>query len=508
MSHHEPEESAGASLGARVAKGAAFIVATRLIVRSLGFINTLILARLLAPEDFGLVALGVTVMQLLQNVSDIGVSQTVVRYRTAERSILDTLFTLSVVRGVAVAALLLIASLFAGTFYGDPRAAWVFAGIAAVPLLTAFINPKFHEFERDLDFSKTMLSGGLDKLASVIVSVAVAVIFKSYWAIILGLVAGAFTQAVVSYLMRPYMPRFSLTSFRELMAFTGWLTGVSFVVALNNKLDVLILGRLLGAGPTGAYYMGDQLASLATVEVAQPVAKAIYPGLSELQSDPERMNRGYLRGVEVLGAIALPAALGCAFVAHDLVNLLLGAKWLAAIPVVQAFAPVTGLMLIFITTQAYAMALGRTKLIFFREVIYFALRTPLFIWATLTYGFSGAVYAAASMTVVHMGLNLALYQQLANRPFWEPILRVRRSLGASAAMAIYFFALRPAAPFITEAPMFFRLVIDVALGGGFYIGTHYVLWLVAGRPDGIEKTAFGLLEGVRKHLRARTAATS
>ena len=114
------------SLGKRVAFGSALIVASRFIIRTLGFINTLILARILVPEDFGLVALGVTVMQLLQNISDIGVSQTVIRFRDAGRKQLDTLFTISLIRGLIVMTLLIIAAFFAPKFYGDERVFWVF----------------------------------------------------------------------------------------------------------------------------------------------------------------------------------------------------------------------------------------------------------------------------------------------------------------------------------------------------------------------------------------------
>ena len=493
-------EAPAGGIGKRVALGAIWIVATRLLVRSLGFINTLVLARLLVPEDFGLVALGVTIMQLLQNISDIGVSQTVVYYRNAGRREYDTIFTLSVIRGVGVAALLLLASLFAGGFYDDPRVAGIFVVIASVPFIRSFINPKFYEFERDLDFSKEMIASGLNKLVGVIVSISIAVAFHSYWAIVLGLAAGTLTQVIISYMVRPYRPRLSLHSFNELLGFTGWLTGVSFVVALNNKLDVLILGRLLGPTETGAYYVGDQIASLPTIEIAQPIARSVYPGLSELQSDPARMNRGFLRGVEVLGAIALPAALGCGFVARDLVFLLLGAKWEIAIPVVQAFAPVIGIMLIFITTQSYAMALGKTKLVFYRELLYFLVRTPIFIWATLTYGFQGAIYSAAALCFFHIAMSLALYQQLSGRAFWEPIWRIRRSLGGCFAMAFYFFVLRDNAPAIADLPMFLRFVADVTLGASFYAITHIALWAVAGRPEGVERTALDLTTGLRERL--------
>jgi len=496
-------DEAAPSLSSRVARGTALIIFARFIIRSLGFINTLVLARLLAPEDFGIVAIGVTVMQLLQNISEIGVSQTIIRYRNAGRRQIDTLFTLSAIKGIAVMALMLLAAPLLGVFYDDPRIFWVFTGMSIVPLFHALNNPRFFEFERDMDYTKDMIATGLNKLVGVAVAITIALIFKTYWAIILGMVAGSFVQLVISYLARPYLPRPTLTAFRELIGFTGWLTGVSFVAALNNKLDVLILGRLLGAAPTGVFYVGAQLAAMPSSEVASPISRALYPGMSQLQSEPERMNHAFLRGVEALGAIAMPASLGCAFVAHDIVMLLLGEKWVDVIPVVQAFAPVIALMSIFAAIEGYAMALGRTKLIFYRALIFFAVRAPLFIWATLEYGLNGAIGAIAVTGIFNVMLNLALYQRVSGQPFWQPLWRVRRSFAGCVAIAAYFFFIRPYAPFIEAAPLIIRLLTDITISATLYGATHLGLWLTAGRPNGIETTMIELAGEVKNKIRVR-----
>ena len=478
----------GESLGSRVARGAVWIVGARFVIRSLGLINTLVLARLLAPEDFGLVAIGVTIMQLLQNVSDIGVAQTVVKFRHADREHYDTLFTLSAIRGLIVSAILLTAAPFAGTFYEDPRATAVFLGIAVVPLFHAFMNPRYFEFERDLDFTKEFMATAGNKIIGVVVSVAVALIFRNYWAIILGLATGAFVQMVISYILRPYRPRFRLSRFKELIGFTGWLTGLSFMAALNNKLDMLFLGKLIGPSQAGAYYVGDSVASLPSHEIATPIARAIYPGLSELQGAPERMREAYLRGVEAFGLVAMPAAFGFAFVAKDLVHLLLGEGWENAIPLVQFYTPAAGLLALFSATNGYAMAQGRTHLIFLREFFYFLVRMPIFVWASATFGLMGAVLATSCGSLFHSALCLVLYWRLSGRSPLEPLWRARRSLLGVAAMAAYFLLLRP--DDIDGWPMARRLALDIPVGAGLYIAALLGGWAMEGRPPGIEASLY------------------
>ncbi len=482
------------SLTGRVARGTAWIVSGRLAMRVMGLVNTIIVARLLAPEDFGLVAVALTAMQLLQGFSDIGVAQTVVRFDDAGQDDLDTLFTLSLIRGLLIGALLAGAAPLAGSFYGDGRLTLVFLAIAAHPVILGFVNPRFFEFERKLDFSKEFVSSVVNKLLGVAASITIAVIFRSYWAIVAGILVGGFVQMALSYLMRPHLPRFTFASVRKVFGFSGWLTGISFIAALNNKLDTFILARVIGVSATGTFYLGSQLSELPTSELASPIARAIYPGLSELKHTPDRMRLAYLRGVEALGALAMPASLGFAFIAHDFVEVFLGEKWHDAVLVVQILTPVLGLHTLFIATQFYAMALGMARLVFFRELIYFIIKMPVFIWATVTYGFLGAVWAVSGLGILHIALNTGLYARATGRNPLEPFWSAHRSLFAAAVMAAYFLFMRPSIGGFDSIMALLRLAIDIGAGALVYGLAHLVIWRIEGMPDGVERVAFSFLK--------------
>lgn len=496
------ERDQPAGLSDRVARGAAWIVAARLVMRALGFVNTIVLARLLAPDDFGVVAVATAAMQLLTGLTDFGVSQAVIKFREGGRAALDPLFSLSAARGALIALLLLATAPAAAAFYADERIFWVFAGVALYPLFTGLINPAFYEFERDLELSKEFISNAVNKLAGVAVSIAVAVAFRSYWAIILGLAASGATQLVLSYVMRPYRPRLTFVGASEVFRFSGWLFGVSVVTALNNKLDMFIVARATGASETGLYSVGTQIAEMPTSELAYPVARAIYPGLSALQGDPKRVTEAYLKGVEALAAIALPASFGFAFVASDLLPLLLGEKWTAAVPVVELITPMLGFQAIFLATYYYALALGKAELVFIREAVYLVLRLPVFAWAAFTYGLTGAIYAAAILGFLRVGLNLAVYRQASGRAFLEPLWRARRSLAAAFVMAAYFFLLRPHVGSLDDAPPFARLAADAAAGGAVYLLAHGLLWKASGSPAGVERALVDLAARTLRRLRS------
>jgi PST family polysaccharide transporter len=496
----DPRSAAGApqpSLTTRVARGAGFIVAGRFVMGLLGFLNTIIVARLLLPDDFGVVAIGLGAMQILTNVSEIGVSQAVIKFREADRDDIDTLFTISLIRGVAIAGALVAFAPAAAAFYGDERVFWVFCGASLYPLFTSLINPKFFEFERDLDYSKEFIATVIFKLAGVVVSIAVAVIYRSYWAMILGLAANGFAQMLLSYAMRPYRPRLTLASFGKVFGFSGWLAGVGIMSALSNKLDPLIIARAMGATGAGHYFMGMQLAELPTRELAFPASRAIYPGLAELQGEPSRARDAYLKGVEALAAFAMPAAIGFALVARDLIPFLLGEKWSDAVPVVEIITPVLGAQMPYLATQFYAMAVGATRLVFYRELAFFLVRTPIFIAATLAYGLKGAAAAVAACGVLFIALNLNLYARVSSDVLWRPVWRARRSFVASAAMAAAVLAMRGSGAIDAAAPLF-RIIAEIALGAGVYAGVHWGLWRLEGMPIGVERS---LMEQVRQVLR-------
>lgn len=493
------------TLSGQVMRGTAWIVAARFIMRIIGFVNTVIIAKLLVPEDFGIVAVGVAAMQLVQGLSNIGLSQAVVKFRDASVDDLNTLFTLSMLRAGLTALLLVGIGFGAAEILEDRRFIGVFFGIAATPLILGLMNPRFYEFERDLDFSREFVATVSEKTVSVIVSICVALILRSYWALVIGMLAGAVTQTIISYWVRPFLPRLTLTSFRKMISFSGWLAGVSFVVSLNNKLDSFILARFIGLPATGVYYLGSQLAGLITSELAEPLARAIYPGLSQLQEDADRMRRAFLGGVAAVAAIALPASIGVAFIAEDLVQFVFGPKWAQTVPILQYLTPAFGLQALMLSMYYYSMARGRVKLAFFRELAFSAIKIPLFIWAAMTHGFLGAVYMASATCVVYVVLQLILYWQVSGGGVHEPLWAARRSFGAVGAMALWFVLAVPNFTGLEAVPIFVRLFVHVASGAIIYLGVHYWLWRVEGMPDGVEGRVIHLANQALARLRPISA---
>ncbi len=481
-------------LTARVMRGAAIIVAGRFFLRIIGLVNTILLARLLTPEDFGLIAIGVVIIQILENMSDLSISRAVVKFRDASSEVFDTLFTISLIRGVIVMGIMFALALPAAAFYEDVRITNIFLALGLVSMVKSFRNPRFFEFERDLDFSREFIVSILTKIASVAVSIIVALIFRTYWAIILGIAAGTTMEVILSFVFRAYRPRLSFKAFNQLIGFMGWLSASSVVIALNNKIGPLVLGRIVGAGPTGSYYIGVQLSNLVGREFAAPIVRALYPGLSSLQGQHLRMRNAFLRGVEAMAAIVAPAAFGLSFISKDATTLVLGEGWDMAAMVLAVLSPIYGLTGMLSGGQSLAMAAGKVRPVFFRELYILIIQLPVLIYTATHYGLEGALWGSVCTGIIYIGLQSRLYAMTVDDHWWRPFWIARRGLGALIPMSIWFWGIRPEVMAIEKLPLIARLLTDCATGALLYGSTLLALWLLEGRPDGFERQVLGIVK--------------
>ena len=178
---------------------------------------------------------------------------------------------------------------------------------------------------------------------------------------------------------------------------------------------------------------------------------------------------------------------------------MLGDRWSDAIPVIEIITPVMGLQMPYLATQFYAMAIGATRLVFYRELAFFLIRTPIFIALTLAYGLPGAAAAVAGCGFLFIALNLTLYARISGDALTRPLWRARRSLLAAAAMAAAVMTLRITGPLDPAAPGL-SVALEIAIGVGAYVAAHAGLWRLEGRPDGVERSIFDLARPALRRL--------
>ena len=209
----------------RTAIGMGWVVGWRVATRVLGLLNTFVLIRLLAPGDFGLVALATVFIGAVDTLSALGVEDSLVREPSPAPALYDTAFTLNLVRSGLTAGLVAAVALPAAGFFAEPRLAPVLWALAAGTLVAGAHSIGTVDFRREIDFRKEFVLQVVPRLLSIVVGIGAALVWRSYWALVAAILAGALARSGFSYRMHPWRPRLGLHAWRYLIGFSAWSWG-------------------------------------------------------------------------------------------------------------------------------------------------------------------------------------------------------------------------------------------------------------------------------------------
>ncbi len=479
------------------------MVGVRWAVRVLGLVSTIVLARLLTPEDFGVVAVATAYIGIVEGITALPMNQALIRYRDAEPYLYDTAFSLGVVRGVLFALLMLLSAGLFGDLLDDARVPLVIAVLAVTPLLDGLKSPYYVDFQKELVFSRIAVVQVTTKAIAVAATIATALLTRSYWALVVGTLISSVIFLLFTYALKPYRPRISFAGTRKLFAFSGWLSAKSAANTLGNQGDKLLVGSVLDIEQAGYFHMGKELAQLPNQELLPPIHNALFPGFSMHGDDPERLRENARTAMAIIAALALPLGVGFALVAADLVPLLLGSKWLDIVPMIQVLAPLLALNAPFQgMIDPLLMARSQTRLVFLRALLLVTLKLVFLTAGMLWSGLQGAVLGWALVLVLSVGIHLQLVGYALQSRASILIATMGRSIASCTAMALSVFAIHAA---LRAAGGYgghwASLLATMLVASVTYLGVHYMLWVRSGRPIGVESRVLQLVQGVIRKRR-------
>lgn len=456
------------------------------------------------PSDFGLVALGTSMLAIVSAITALPLSEALIRHQAPTPDHFHTAFTLGAARAALIALIMAGLAIPVAAIYGEPRLAPIIFALSFSVLLTGLANPRRIMLNKQLIFWQDALLAVSQKLVLVTVSVGVAYYYHSYWALIFGAVASQFAGILISYTSMPFLPRITFKYARDLWSFSVWLSLGQIINTINWRFDQLLLGGLLGRSSLGQYSVGDNLAQLPTREALAPLTQPLYPALSRVSHDAERLRGAYQRTQALVTAVALPVGIGFALVASPLITVLMGEKWAPAVLVAQALSSVFALQTLGSLVQPLGMAKGETKMLFKRDTQMFFVRLPIIIGGIYFGGLEGLIAARVLTGLFAAFVNMVLVRSLINLPVTTQLRANARSLVAVGVMAAVVIVSRGALPPITN---YFSLAYGVsaivAIGATIYLLSMAALWLMAGRPNGPEADIFGMIKNFASRIAGR-----
>lgn len=457
-----------------IAKGSLWMLLMRFSVKGLGLISTIILARLLMPEDFGLIAMAMTVIAFIDLFQTIGVDMALIQNKNATEEHYHTAWTIKVILGICCGLVVAGAANYTATFFDEPRLENILYVLAGALFLFGFPNIGLVDFQKEMTFKYDFYYQVSTKFVSFLITLTAAFLLRSYWALIIGQLSASIMRIVLSYYLHPFRPKFCLTKYRELLGFSFWILLNGLLRFTNTQSQYIFLGRFAKSDNVGFYKLSEEIATITSAEIIAPINRAAYPGYSKLADQQEKLKNSYLNVFAMISLIAIPSATGIALVAPELVLVLFGSKWADMIPVVQTIALGSVFSALSINSTYIFFALLKQKTVTVIMAVKSAVFISLLLYLTPLNGAIGAAQALLLSELLTFPLWHLYVGRLLNMKLSEWLNVLYRPVLSSVLMAFTLIALRQVLP-VENFNDFISLILLCTVG--FLIFTFSTLIL-------------------------------
>lgn len=352
-------------------KASFFLVAEALTNRLIGIVSTLILARVLVPADFGIVAIAVLLLGFVEVLGNTAGVQYLLKIDNLTDEHVNTHFTLNLIIQLALGLLFLISAPLAAYYYNDMRLEPILQVLFINLVVRALMNPAEVYLRREHTYSKIVKVSMITKVFSASTAVSTALLFQSYWALILGHLVGTIGVTVGSYIINPYKPRFTLKYVKEQWSFSAWMIPQSVLGYTRTQLDTFIVSTSFGRDALGSYHVMKFLSYIPLASIITPATQPLLVELSQVKHDRRYFSKQF--NISLLGIMFLVIPISTVMLCFDklIVSVLLGQQWVEyayLLSVLGFLLPATAMV-----QQANRVLLvyGKTKYLFYYELASF-----------------------------------------------------------------------------------------------------------------------------------------
>ncbi len=448
-------------------RGSVWLLVLRFSDQILRFAKTVILARLLSPNDFGLFGISLMVISILDSFSQTGFQQALIQKKEDIKEYLNTAWAIQFLRGLLLGALLFSLAPFAADFFSAKEASLIIKFLALTVVLQGAFNVGLVYLQKDLQMRKYFVYQFSGSVLEFLGTLIVALLWPSVWALVFGLLIGNFLRLVISYFIHPYIPSFKINfnKAKELLNFGKWILGSNIIGFFILQGDSLFIGKFLGLASLGFYQMSSKIASFLNTEI---ISGALFPAYSKAQNNFESLKKAYLKSIKISAFIFVPIAGGIFSVAYDIINFLIGQKWTLSVEPLKIMVWSSLFWGVVTMTAPLLQAVGKPQLETFwngiRLIFLFILIYPFIV----LYGVSGAALAV----LVSVFISMAGYLFSASKIFKISVNDFYKQLFAPVFSTIIMIVI------VTFLNQFINLsfpnfVMKVIVGVAIYAGLIY-----------------------------------
>lgn len=467
------------TLPQKMVQGGAWISSLKIIGKIFSLIRLIIIGRILAPSDFGLMGIALLTMSALETFSTFGFGQALIQKKENIDDYLDAAWTVLIIRGFVVFVIVYLVAPYVAFFFHTPEVKPIIQVLGLVTFFQAFANIGVIFFQKELEFNKVFIYRFVGISTNFIVAVVAAIVLRSVWALVLGLLAEKVVSIIVSYLIHPYRPRLSkdIEKAKELFGFGRWILGSSILVFIGKHIDDIFVGRVLSAMALGFYQMAYRISNMLETEITQVISSVAFPAYAKIQDKQTRLQKAYFRIMRLTIAISLPITVGMVLLAPEFSQIFLSEKWMPMVTAMQLLA-VAGLIKSIVSTGSpLFIGSGYPNYEFYMQLIrgltIIIIIYPLIIYMGISGAAIGVILSVAGMLVIWYPLSQkitkASWYKYFNT-FWPPLFCSLIMAGSIYAAKLYW---NPIQQPLGMAILMFVTIVIMSLC--VYIAAMYLL---------------------------------
>ena len=460
-------------LSEKVAKGGFWLLSVRAMDSVIGLLKLFILARLLAPNDFGLLGIAFLIISTLDTFSQTGLSTALIQMKDDIKKYLDTVWAVSIIKGFVLYGILFISAPYAAVFFKSPDSTVIIRVVGISILIRSFTNSGIVYFQKELELSKHFLYRLSSTIVNFSVTVFAAIILRSVWALVYGQLADCITGVVASYLLHRYRPRFKLDldKVKKLLGFGKWVFGSSILVFLFTQGDDFFVGKLLGVTALGFYQMAYRVSSMPTTEITNVISSVTYSAYSKIQDNLPRLRKAYLKTLKLTAFLSFPIVGLIISLAPDLTVVVLGEKWMPMVPSMQVLAIYGLITSVAATAGPVFYSIGKPGIDTKNQLLQVILLVALIYPLTSKWGLLGTSLAVVITSLTVNIIVLFRLLKITQCKLWN-VVRLLLFPGISVFIAFYSMIIIKENYFFSKGIV--ELVLSIIYGVSVYLSICYL----------------------------------
>ena len=430
------------------------------VIRILELFRSVILARLLLPEVFGVMAIIYILRDGIQQFSNMSFSEAIIYRKSEIDESINTAWVLNIFRGLLLFVLLFFLSPLITSFYGEDILNTGIKVLAITFIFDGLYNVNMVLYRKNIDLKKIAILNMTTNALGIIVVIVLAYYLRNVWALLIGAVFTSFTRVSLSYIITEKKPRFSFHPKLawELFHYSKYITGAGILIFLTTRLDDALVGKFLGMKELGFYINAYFFANLPATHITAMLAPLIFPTYSYYNQDQVKLNRLFLRVLKVVSMITIPASIGVLALSDEIAAVLLGEIWIPMVPALKIlvffglFRAVAG------CTGALLKAMGKPGILFWILLGKLMMIAVIIYPLTIRYGIEGtaiAVTVPMALEQVYLWHLISRLTGISIRTLLGQMVRPVLLAGLMYALIMLLKTILP----LTNIPLFFFYVL-------------------------------------------------